>query len=73
MTARTDTRYSARLVLRVEQVDGRWHAGRNDVDELCRLAIARRQKFEIAIVTDHQTGKQFRVEIEDGVIQRVPL
>lgn len=70
---RTDTRYSARLVNRVEEVDGRWHAGRDDLDALCRLAVERRRKGEIVVITDHHTGEQFRVEGEGHAIQRVPL
>lgn len=70
---RTDARYSARLVNRAEEIDGRWHAGRNDLDELCRLAIDRQQRGEIAIVTDHETREQFRVELVDNEIRRTPL
>lgn len=70
---RTDTRYSARLVNRVEETDGRWHAGRNDLEEICRLALERRQKGELAIVTDHETHQHWRVERVGDEIQRVPL
>lgn len=70
---RTDSRYSARLVTRVEEIDGRWHAGRDDLDALCRLAAERRQPGEIAIVTDHQTGEAWRVELEGDVVRRVAL
>jgi hypothetical protein len=54
-------RYSARLVARIEETDGRWHAGRDNLDVLCRLAVERRQPGEIAIVTDHETGEAWLI------------
>lgn len=70
MTTHSAFRYSARLVTRPEEIDGRWRAGRDDLDALCRLAVERRREGEIAIVTDHETGEQWRVE-DSG--DRVPL
>lgn len=73
MTTQSALRYTARLVTRPEEIDGRWHAGRDDLDELCRLAIQRRQRGEIAVVKDHETGAQWRVEVEGDVVKMVTL
>jgi hypothetical protein len=66
-------RYTAKLVTAPESLEARWQAGRNDRDEVCRLALARRRDGEIAILKDHNTGETWRVEVDGDGISRVPL
>lgn len=66
-------RYSARLVLNVAEIDGRWHGGHSDIEVLSRKAMDRRRPGEIAILVDQETKESWRLELEGDQIRRAPL